>query len=63
MPQQQRSASQLALPVQRGEETAGHVGLSYVLTCPSLPPLEILSSTRKTEIQTVCEAVTLAARH
>lgn len=28
-------SSSLALPVQRGEETAAHVGLSYVLTCPS----------------------------
>lgn len=34
VPQQQGAARWLALPVQRGEETAGHVGLSYVLTCP-----------------------------
>lgn len=52
------SCSSVALPVQRGEETAGHVGLSYVLTRPSLPPLQILS-----EIQTVCEAVTFTAGH
>lgn len=43
VPQRQRTARRLALPVQWGEETAGHVGLSYVLTCPSLPPLKILS--------------------
>lgn len=39
MPQQQRKAHWLALPAQRGEETSGHVELSYVLTCPSSPSL------------------------
>lgn len=38
VPQQQRKAGWLALPAQKGEETGGHVELSYVLTRPS-PPL------------------------
>lgn len=45
MPQQQRKAGWSALPAQNGEETGGHVELSYVLTCPSPPPLLIFSLT------------------
>lgn len=46
MPQQQRRASWLALPAQKGEETSGHVELSYVLTCPSPPLLDIHFNTQ-----------------
>lgn len=43
VPQQQRKADCLALPAQTGEETGGHVELSYVLTCPPPPtPLNTL---------------------
>lgn len=41
LPQRQRKRrddGRIALPAQKGEETSGHVELSYVLTCPSLPP-------------------------
>lgn len=37
VPQQQRKASWLALPAQKGEDTSGHVELSYVLSRPSPP--------------------------
>lgn len=47
VPQQQRKAGWLALPAQKGEETSGHVELSYVLTCPSPPsPLDIFFDTQ-----------------